>query len=253
MNPAVIICLHDVSPRHDERIRAIHAFLSELGVGAAYSMLLVPDFWASAPLGGHAGFTRWLRARSDQGIEMVLHGFYHRDTTQHASALAAWKARTYTASEGEFFGLSEEEAGRRIDDGQQVLREVIGAPAEGFVAPAWLYSDGARAALASRGFLWAENHGTVWSPRTGRTLLRGPVVSYASRDLQRIVGSHLWSRTATIILRGQPVVRFALHPHDFDVPSLRAEIERALRNFLHYRKPLLYRDLVAARSGRFSD
>lgn len=249
MTPSVVICLHDVSPRHDERVRAIHAWLAELGVGSNYSMLLVPDFWASAPLGSHAGFTKWLRQRNDEGVEMVLHGFYHRDTTQHASALAAWKARTYTASEGEFFGLTEEEAGRRIDAGQEVLREVVGMPAEGFVAPAWLYSEGARAALASRGFLWAENHSTVWSPRSGRTLLRGPVVSYASRDLQRVIGSHLWSRTATVILRGQPVVRFALHPHDFDVPSLRSEIDRALRNFLRYRRPLLYRDLVTARSA----
>lgn len=248
MNPSVIICLHDVSPRHDERIRAIHAFLAELGVGARYSMLLVPDFWASAPLGSHPGFAHWLRDRRDEGVEMVLHGYFHRDTTQHTSALAAWKARTYTASEGEFFGLSEEDAGRRIDEGQAVVTEVIGAPTEGFVAPAWLYSEGARAALATRKFAWAENHSTVWSPRTGKTLLRGPVVSYASRDLQRIIGSHLWSRTASILLRGQPVVRFALHPHDFDIPSLRREIERALRNFLRYRKPMLYGELVEARA-----
>jgi hypothetical protein len=50
------------------------------------------------------------------------------------------------------------------------------------------------------------------------------------------------------VLRGQPVVRFALHPHDFDIPSLRREIERALSGFLRYRKPLLYRELVAARA-----
>jgi hypothetical protein len=44
------------------------------------------------------------------------------------------------------------------------------------------------------------------------------------------------------------VVRFALHPHDFDVPSLRREIERALRNFLRYRQPMLYGELVEARA-----
>jgi predicted deacetylase len=244
----ILVCVHDVTPRHDERLRAIDAFLREVGVGARYSMLVVPDFWGGAPLDSHPGFVEWLRAREADGVEMALHGFTHRDTSEHAGTLASFKASTLTAREGEFLGLSREEAARRLDAGREVLGRVLRREVDGFVAPAWLYSEGARAALADRGFTWAEDHFRVWRPaerqRDEQVVLRGPVVSYASRDLRRIVGSHLWSRLSTLVLAGQSVVRFALHPHDFDVPSLRTEIRRALTSFMRTRQPIYYHELL---------
>ena len=239
----LLVCLHDVSPRHDQRVREIDSFLRDLGVGARYTMLVVPDFWADAPITPGTPFADWLRGREDAGVEMALHGYFHRDTVQHTSGWAAWKARTMTAREGEFLGLDQHEAGRRINDGLAVLAAVLARPVEGFVAPAWLYGPGAHTALAARSFRWAEDHMRVWRPTSGEVLVRGPVVSYASRDTQRIVGSHVWSRTASVVLKPTPVVRFALHPHDFDVPSLRREIERALRGFMNDRTPVLYREL----------
>lgn len=240
----ILVCVHDVSPRHAERLRIIHQTLTEAGVGGRYSMLVVPDFWRQWPLEDYPDFNDWLRARADEGVEMILHGFSHQDETEHDSALQAWKARTMTAREGEFFGLSFEEAQERLRAGRTLLEEIIEKPVEGFVAPAWLYSKGARQALESEGFAFAEDHSHVWSPVDGRVALRGPVVSYASRDRRRVLGSIAWSRLSTVVLRRQRVVRFAIHPHDLDVPVLFDELLRALKVFCGRRRPILYRELM---------
>ena len=52
-----------------------------------------------------------------------------------------------TANEGEFLGLSSAEAATRIEAGRDLLEDVIGRPIAGFVAPAWLYGNGALEAL----------------------------------------------------------------------------------------------------------
>ena len=72
-----------------------------------------------------------------------------------------------TAGEGEFLGLSRADAATRIADGRALIEGVIGRPIDGFVAPAWLYGDGAREALKEAGIPLAEDHLRVWSPATG--------------------------------------------------------------------------------------
>ena len=244
-HPGIIVCVHDVSPKHAGRLARIHALLERVGVGARYAMLVVPDFWREWPLGDHPDFVDWLRARADDGVEMLLHGFTHRDETQHAGGVARWKATTLTASEGEFLGLSHDEARNRIEAGREVLYQAMGQHVTGFVAPAWLYSEGTHRALRELGFTCAEDHLRVWRPTDGAVVHRSPVVSYASRDRARVLGSHVWSRAASLLLRPLPTVRLAIHPHDLDVPSLEREIERCLRVFLRDRRPLTYGSLVA--------
>lgn len=242
----IVVCVHDVSPKHWERLIRIDAFLSDLGLAGRYSMLVVPDFWGEWPLADHPDFCAWLRARRDEGVEMLLHGYYHRDTTEHRSRLAQLKAVTMTASEGEFLGLSHAEATSRLREGRAVLEYSLGGAIDGFVAPAWLYSAGTRQALAELGFRVAEDHLTVWRPTDGRVVHRSPVVSYASRDRRRIIGSLVWSRTASSVLGPLPVVRHAIHPHDFDVPVLIEEIRRSLAGFTATRSPMRYSELAAA-------
>lgn len=248
----VLVCVHDVTPRHAERLARIHAMLAEHGVGARYSMLVVPNFWGEWPLDADGAFASWLRARADEGVEMILHGYYHRDTTEHAGALAAWKARTMTAREGEFLGLSYVEARRRLRTGRALVEGVIGREVHGFVAPAWLYGPGAHEALRDLDFSFAESHLKVWRPRTGETVVRGPVVSYASRDRRRIASSIVWSRLSGPLLAPTEVVRFAIHPHDFDVPALEREIRRALDGLMARRRPVLYDEEIRRATGRLS-
>ncbi|MCB9519430.1 MAG: polysaccharide deacetylase family protein [Myxococcales bacterium] len=242
----IVPCVHDVTPRHFDRLRRIHDLLETVGIGSRYAMLVVPDFWREWPLLEHPEFCAWLRARADEGVEMLLHGFTHRDESAHTSAAARLAASTLTAREGEFFGLDEATARERLIRGRAVVEEAVGRPVTGFVAPAWLYSAGTHAALRELGFTVAEDHLSVWRPTDGKVVHRSPVVSYASRDRRRVLGSLVWSRTASIALAPLSVVRHAIHPHDLDVPSLEAEIERSLRDFLTTRTPLSYEGLAAA-------
>jgi predicted deacetylase len=246
----VLVCVHDVTPRHAERLVRIDAMLAELGVGARYSMLVVPDFWGAWPLADHPEFVRWLRGRADAGVEMILHGLYHKDTTAHAGGIDGWRATTLTAGEGEFLGLSYVESRRRLRRGRGVVEAAVEREVHGFVAPAWLYSDGAREALRDLDFAFAESHFRVWRPRTDETVLRGPVVSYASRDRRRVMGSLVWSRASGPLLASFDVTRFAIHPHDLDVPALASEIRRALSAQLARRTPVLYDDEVRRATGR---
>ena len=98
----------------------------------------------------------------------------------------ALRARFMTASEGEFLGLSSAEAAARIADGRTLIEGVIGRPIDGFVAPAWLYGEGAREALsairdpARRG----SSARLVAGDRRGARL--GPVITWASRTRMRL-------------------------------------------------------------------
>jgi uncharacterized protein len=247
----LLLSIHDVSPHHFERLKTIVDFLDRQGLRGRYAMLVVPDYWEQAAIEDFPDFQQWLRGREDEGVEMILHGFRHRDTSLHDSVRAHIKAKYLSASEGEFLGLSFEAASELIARGKALLDGILNKPVQGFIAPAWLYGEGTRRALVSHRFAFAEDHWSVWSPRDHNArLLRGAVISYASRSRLRILSSLLWSRIATVILRPTQIVRLAIHPHDFDKPELVREIERALGIFLTGHTPVHYADLVrAAREG----
>ena len=57
-----------------------------------------------------------------------------------------------TAGEGEFLGLDHAEALSRMRRGKALIEDATGRASAGFIAPAWLYSDDARRALADAGF-----------------------------------------------------------------------------------------------------
>jgi hypothetical protein len=241
----LLLCVHDVTPRHFERLQQLDALFRANGLAGRYSMLVVPDFWHRWPLQEHPAFVAWLRERAAEGVDMLLHGYFHLDETAHDGGLTRWKSRALTAGEGEFLDLSYAVARERLQRGKALLESLLGRPVEGFVAPAWLYGPGTHAALRELGFTVAEDHWRVWSPAARRTLARSPVVSYASRTPLRLAGSLLWSRLATPLLAPLPIVRHAVHPHDFDSGPLIREFGRALSAFRRDRQPMLYRELAA--------
>jgi predicted deacetylase len=249
MTRKVVISIHDVTPRHFDRVRQIVALLDELGLASRFSMLVVPDFWNDWPLAEHPDFCSWLKQQSESGVEMILHGFTHLDETDHTNLDSGWKAKHLTAGEGEFSGLGFEEAMQKLQDGETVLEKTCHIQAQGFCAPAWLYSEGALLALKTKGYAFAEDHMKVWSPLSGAETAKGPVVSYASRSRSRILSSLLWSRIADWLLKPLPITRIAIHPHDFDIPVLEREITRMLRSQLKARTPVYYRDLVSPSSS----
>jgi predicted deacetylase len=237
--------IHDVSPRFEREVDMLAQRIERATGSARFAMLVVPNHWGSAPIAGNAAFQRRLRGWADAGIEIFLHGWHHRDDQP-----TGFKARHLTAGEGEFLHLDRAEAERRLVEGRKLLEDATGRQVAGFVAPAWLYGDDARAALADLRFPLAEDHFRVWQPADGAVLAKGPVISWASRSRARIASSLLFARLARTALQRQRVVRVALHPGDTGVPSLLTSIDRTLRRFARTHRPAGYADLLREGTGR---
>jgi predicted deacetylase len=213
-------------------------------VGDRLAMLVVPNHWGDAPLIAGSPFATRIRNWAEAGVEMFLHGFYHRDTASYDKASDRFRARMMTASEGEFLGLTAEEAAKRIAEGRSLVEDVIGRPIDGFIAPAWLYGDGALEALRHAHIRLAEDHFRVWSPVTGRKLASGPVITWASRTRTRLLSSLL----AAAALRHAPihVLRVGVHPPDVRSPALLRSIEKTFAGALRTRRAARYQELLGS-------
>lgn len=239
----LLASIHDVGPRSEAAVDRLADLIGPILGGPRFAMLVVPDHWGEAPLARNSAFAARLRCWADAGVEMFVHGWFHRDTAAHAG-LAAFKARHMTASEGEFLGLSQAEAARRMADGKALVEDVTGRAAAGFIAPAWLYGPGAMAALAEAGFALAEDHLRVWQPVTGKVLARGPVVTWASRSLSRQRSSRAVAALARLAPAALPVARLAVHPGDVTVPALLRSIEATFKAHAACRRPARYAELL---------
>ena len=231
--------IHDVSPRFEGQVDRLLDHLAP-HVGRRLAMLVVPDHWSSAPI--TPAFAGRLRGWADEGIEMFVHGWTHRDDSAHAGAAAALKAKHMTAGEGEFLGLSHAEALARMRRGKALVEDITGRAATGFIAPAWLYSEGARGALADAGFALAEDHARVWRPG-GDVVARGPVITWASRTRMRQLSSLAAAAALRHVLQPTRNVRIAVHPGDTTVPALLESITTTFAAFGRHR-PAGYAELA---------
>jgi predicted deacetylase len=244
MHKRLLVSIHDVGPRFSDQIERLGDRLANSLGGAHFAMLVVPNHWGDSPLAGDRAFAQKLRQWADQGVEMFVHGWFHRDEAAH-SGFARLKARHMTAGEGEFLGLTATEAGRRMAEGKALLEDITGRPAAGFIAPAWLYGPGAMEALAASGFALAEDHMRVWRPATGETLARGPVVTWASRTAMRTASSLAFAALARTALLPLETVRVAVHPGDLGKSSILTSIDRTLAAFASSRTVSRYSALLA--------
>src|SRR5690348_16649108 len=101
----LLASIHDVSPRFESEVDALLDLLAP-AVGNRLAMLVVPNHWGDAPIVPRSAFAARLRRWADDGIEMFLHGYFHRDQQRHGGAADRFRARVMTAGEGEFLGLS---------------------------------------------------------------------------------------------------------------------------------------------------
>lgn len=241
----LLVSIHDVTPAFAGPIAALYDRLVPLLGGPRLAMLVVPDHWNRAPLAGDPGFLRRLRGWADAGVEMFLHGWSHLDDRAHHRPFDRWRAHHMTAGEGEFLGLGEADALARLRAGRAVVEEATGRPIAGFVAPAWLYGPGARAALRQADIALAEDHLRVWQPATGRVLARGPVVTWASRSRARTASSLAVAAIARAAPDWLATMRVAVHPGDVAKPSLLASIDATIASLARRRTIIRYADLAA--------
>lgn len=247
----LIVSIHDVSPAFAEPIERLAETIGEILGGPRFAMLVVPDHWGAAPLDRAPAFARRLRGWADAGVEMFLHGWFHRDTSDHRGTAAAMKARYMTAGEGEFLGLSADEAGSRMRRGRDMVEQAIGGPVAGFIAPAWLYGAGARQALKTCDFALAEDHFRVWQPGSGAVVAKGPVVTWASRSTARTASSLAVAAAARALPDWLPTLRVTVHPGDVTKESLMTSIDRTIRSLSARRTVARYADLLPV-GGRAS-
>jgi len=238
----LLASVHDVSPRFESEVDALLARLGTVA-GEKIALLAVPDHWGSAPILSGTPFATRLRRWAEAGNEIFLHGWFHQDRSAHDSAAARFRAKHMTAGEGEFLGLDRAEAERRIRDGKALLEDVTGKPIAGFIAPAWLYGEGAHAALRNAGIVMAEDHWKVWSPQTGQVLARSPVVTWATRTPARLRSS-LWAAKALRTVPMPGVMRLAVHPPDIRSAPAMASVEKTLRALAKTRRCGSYAELA---------
>lgn len=239
----LLASIHDVSPRFEAEVDGLLDVLNPF-VGQRLAMLVVPNHWGDAPLVRGSAFAAKLRRWADGGIEMFAHGFHHRAMAAPTGRNDKLRARWMTAGEGEFLTLSHADAAGKISDGQKLIEDIVGRPVAGFIAPAWLYGDGAIEALEKNGVPIAEDHLRIWSPNEGRQLAAGPVVTWASRTRPRLASSLI----AAPFVRNLPmrVLRVGVHPPDIRHPALVRSIRKTLRSASARRRPASYAELLEA-------
>ena len=242
--PGLLLSIHDVSPRSEDAVLRLRELLVQSGSDRSLALLVVPNHWGEAPIRPGSPFATRLRGWAEQGDEIFLHGWFHRDSFIHARAADRWRARWLTAGEGEFMGLSRAEATRLLRDGRSLLEAITGRAVAGFVAPAWLYGSGARAALGELEFPLAEDHWRVWHPPTGAVLTRGPVITWATRSRAREASSLAWAALARRVLAPSAVVRIGVHPGDIESTPVRASIAASVAHFAARRCQGGYGDLL---------
>jgi predicted deacetylase len=239
----LLASIHDVGPRFDREVDALAELLGRQLGGPNFAMLVVPDHWGENPLLPGTPFAKRLRGWAELGVEMFVHGWCHKDNAHHAG-LASFKAQHMTAGEAEFLGLGREEAARRMAAGRKLVEDVTGKAAAGFIAPAWLYGEGALAALCSSEFALAEDHMRVWRPQSGQTLARGPVITWASRSPMRTAFSLAFAALARTALQPLDVVRLAVHPGDTNKAAILSSIELTLERLTCHRQAGRYAELL---------
>ncbi len=208
---AFMLVLHDVAPETWPDYQPFVAAVDALGT-IPINWLVVPDFHRRNPLHEAADFRRLLDKRVSRGDELILHGFSHADEAPPPRSPRDWFMRRVYTHEGEFYALDEAEARQRLEQGMAVFAR-FEWPLHGFVAPAWLLSEGAKRALASSGLAYTSDPqhfyrlpdftsidapGLVWSAR-----------SAWRRGVSRIVSERMAERH-----RQAAVLRLGLHPVD---------------------------------------
>jgi len=245
---AVCLVLHDVAPSTWADYQPFVEAVDALG-DVAMTWLVVPDFHRHDALDANPAFRQVLDARVARGDELALHGYYHDDQEPMPNNPRDWFMRRVYTHEGEFYRLSREAALARLHAGLEMFQR-YDWPVQGFVAPAWLMSDGTRQALRELPLSYTSDPqhlyrlpdfsaidapGLVWSAR-----------SAWRRGLSKIVSDQREQRC-----REASVIRLGLHPVDMRHRFSRDYWLRTLQRLLaEGRVPLTKIDWLARQRGQ---
>lgn len=233
----VCIAIHDVAPQTWAHCERLIGALERAAGRVPLTLLVVPHRH------GDPSLPRWyvnaIEARLARGDELALHGWSHCDEGPPPRGPVDWlRRRVLTDREGEFAALSGPAARERVALGRAWFAR-RGWPLAGFVAPAWLMSEGTRAALRDAGFLYTTTRGSLELLRDGYRAA-SPAIGWSARTPARAAMSLAWVPAAAAMAQAD-VVRIALHPVDAEHALVLAQACRVASRLLRSREPVTKR------------
>lgn len=240
---ALVVSLHDVSPRTRAECAEILGQLAALGVPRC-SLLVIPDHHRRGHFFADSECAGWLRAQAAAGHEPVMHGYYHQRARREGESVSAkWTTRIYTADEGEFYDLDRATAAALVSKAREDFRE-LGVEPAGFIAPAWLLSAEAEAALRELGCTYTTRLGSVVELQTSRVWQSQSLV-WSVRSSWRRQVSRAWNELLFRRLAANSLLRISIHPVDLRHAQIWRQIRELVSRASADREPLTYHEWLA--------
>ncbi|TWI58541.1 hypothetical protein IQ22_00247 [Pseudomonas duriflava] len=212
----VMLVLHDVAPETWNDYRPFVEAVDALG-NIPMTLLVVPDFHHRNSIDKDPAFIQLMDQRLTRGDELALHGYFHCDDASSPSTPRDWFMRRVYTWEGEFYTLNQAQARERLNHGMALFQR-FGWPLHGFVAPAWLMSEGTRRALSETPLRYTSDPQHFYL-LPDHTRIDAPGLVWSARSPWRRGMSWLFSEQAARRHRKAPLLRLGLHPvdmrHDF--------------------------------------
>ncbi|MEZ4392619.1 MAG: DUF2334 domain-containing protein [Polyangiales bacterium] len=218
------VAIHDVSPRWRAEVETALGWCREVGVKPA--LLVVPEMHGAWRVDEDPEYVARLRSLSDEGHEVMLHGWLH--LAKAGTGLShAFAQRVVSAGEAEFAAYDEREGAEVLDRGLALLGD-LGLPVAGFIPPAWARRRWLIPALRARGVDYVEDQLFAYAPVRGLRRL-APALNYASRTRGRRWSSMTYARLGRGYESLGLPLRVAIHPADLAHPRLVRETRSLLR------------------------
>ena len=217
--------------------------LDRLGVKQC-SLLVIPNHHHRGHFLADPAFCAWLKAQADHGHEIVIHGYFHqRERRPTESTVQKLTTRFYTADEGEFYDLDRSVAAALVQTARADFHK-LGLDPSGFIAPAWLLSHEAEAALRDCGCEYTTRLGSVLDLRHAR-LHPSQSLVWSVRSAWRRNLSLAWNALLFRRLAANPLLRISIHPVDTKHRAIWAQISSLVVAALSDRIPLTYRNWLS--------
>jgi predicted deacetylase len=244
---SLLLVLHDVAPPTWEAYQPFVEAVDALG-SIPLTLLVVPDFHRRNALDDHPGFCRLMEQRLARGDELALHGYFHMDDGPPVRTLREFLIRRIYTREGEFYRLDEKQALDRLTAGIDVF-DRHGWPLQGFVAPAWLMSEGTRLALRSLPLRYTSDPQHVYR-LPDFSCIDAPGLVWSARSAWRRGASRVISDLRAKHLQHASTIRLGLHPVDMLHDSSRNYWLKTLQHLLRDgREPLTKAAWLAGQDG----
>lgn len=208
---SLMLVLHDVAPETWPDYQPFVEAVDAIG-GVPMTWLVVPDFHQRNPLLRSPAFCHLLERRLAEGDELALHGYYHADNGPPPRTPGDFFMRRIYTHEGEFYGLDQQQALQRLEQGLAVFAQQQW-PVAGFVAPAWLMSEGTRQALRQLPLRYTSTPQHLYRlPEF--TPIKAPGLVWSARSAWRRGLSKVLSEARRARLQQAATIRLGLHPVD---------------------------------------